>query len=98
MQVMHGERGVSRMVLVCLAPLAVAAVGCGELPNDETDESAHSLLKTVNGLTVINGLATTNGLMTTADGRNTVAYLVRCALPAGTTLVKKDQYGVSYSF
>ncbi|MBC8131413.1 MAG: RICIN domain-containing protein [Deltaproteobacteria bacterium] len=36
--------------------------------------------------------------MTTAGGRQTVAYLVRCALPAGRTLVKKDQIGVSHSF
>jgi hypothetical protein len=36
--------------------------------------------------------------MTTASGRNTVEYLVKCALPANAILVKKDQYGVSYSF
>ncbi len=61
-------------------------------------------LGTVNGLSTQNGLASTSGLsaltglMTTAGGRNTVAYLVRCALAAGDTLVKQDQSGVSYTF
>jgi hypothetical protein len=55
-------------------------------------------LSTINGLATVNGLASANGLMTSAAGRNTVTYLVRCALPAGITLVKKDQYGTSYSF
>ena len=45
-----------------------------------------------------NGLSTSNGLMTTDDGRTQIAYLVRCALPAGASLVKQDQYGVSYTF
>jgi hypothetical protein len=36
--------------------------------------------------------------MTTAGGRNTVAYLVRCALPAGASITKKDQNGTSYTF
>jgi hypothetical protein len=36
--------------------------------------------------------------MTTSAGRDTIKYIVRCALPAGTTLTKKDQNGVSYSF
>jgi hypothetical protein len=36
--------------------------------------------------------------MTTDDGRQTVSYLVKCALPAGDTLVKQDQNGKSYTF
>jgi hypothetical protein len=36
--------------------------------------------------------------MTTAAGRNTVSYLVRCALPAGRSITKKDQNGASYTF
>jgi hypothetical protein len=36
--------------------------------------------------------------MTTSDGRETVKYLVRCALPAGQSIIKKDQYGASYTF
>lgn len=36
--------------------------------------------------------------MTTAAGRSTVEYLVKCALPSGTSLVKKDQNGVTYTF
>jgi hypothetical protein len=61
-------------------------------------------LSTINGLTItnglstINGLSSTNGLMTTNDGRITVAYLVRCALPSTQTLTKQDQYGQSYTF
>ena len=45
-----------------------------------------------------NGLAETNGFMTTDGGRKTVAYMTRCALSAGDSLIKKDQNGVSYTF
>ena len=51
-----------------------------------------------NGLNSVNGLSSTTGLMTTTGGRQTVEYLVRCALPASVTLVKADQRGVKYSF
>ena len=36
--------------------------------------------------------------MTTDAGRKTVAYMTRCALSAGDSLIKKDQNGVSYTF
>ena len=36
--------------------------------------------------------------MTTDGGRQTVKYLVRCALAAGDSLTKQDQNGVSYTF
>ena len=36
--------------------------------------------------------------MTTDGGRQTVKYLIRCALAAGDTLTKQDQYGASYTF
>jgi hypothetical protein len=55
-------------------------------------------LSVQNGLMTQNGLSASNGLMTTAAGRNQVRYLVRCALPAGRTLVKQDQNGVNYTF
>ena len=41
-----------------------------------------------NGLNVDNGLSSVDGLMTTSAGRMTVSYLVKCALSAGSTLVK----------
>jgi hypothetical protein len=44
------------------------------------------------------GLSSTSGLMTTADGRTTVNYLVKCALPAGRTITKADQSGKLYTF
>ena len=44
------------------------------------------------------GLSSTSGLMTTADGRTTVTYLVKCALPAGRTVTKADQTGKLYTF
>jgi hypothetical protein len=55
-------------------------------------------LSVSNGLSTLNGLSVSNGLMTTASGRSTVSYLVRCALPAGTSITKKDQYGNSYTY
>jgi hypothetical protein len=59
---------------------------------------ATSGLNLSNGLGTSAGLQSTTGLMTTADGRNTVAYLVRCALPAGRSVTKTDQYGAKYTF
>jgi len=50
------------------------------------------------GLGTLSGLSSTSGLMTTADGRTTVSYLVKCALPAGQSIVKQDQNGVNYTF
>jgi hypothetical protein len=67
-------------------------------------------LSMTNGLSMLNGLSMTNGLasgtglssatglMTTAEGRNTVAYIVKCALPSGRSLVKQDQHGNRYTF
>jgi hypothetical protein len=55
-------------------------------------------LSSTNGLGTVNGLSSTNGLMTTAPGRATVEYLVRCALPAGVSITKRDQNGASYTF
>jgi hypothetical protein len=52
----------------------------------------------MNGLGSVNGLSSTSGLMTTSGGRDIVKYIVRCAFPAGHSLVKKDQNNVSYTF
>src|SRR4051812_22337157 len=52
----------------------------------------------MNGLATVDGLSNTAGLMTTAGGRDIVKYMVRCALPAGQSLTKQDQNGVSYTF
>jgi hypothetical protein len=50
------------------------------------------------GLSTSAGLTNTGTLMTTSDGRMTVQYLVRCALPTGHSIVKTDQNGVVYTF
>lgn len=66
--------------------------------------STRNGLSTINGLSIINGLSTINGLasgtglMTTAGGRTQIRYIVRCALPATSSITKKDQYGTSYTF
>ena len=52
----------------------------------------------MNGLSTVGGLSSTSGLMTTAGGRDIVTYMIRCAYPAGQSLVKQDQYGNSYTF
>jgi hypothetical protein len=52
----------------------------------------------INGLATPGGLSSTTGLMTTAGGRETVKYMVKCALPIGHSLVKQDQFGASYTF
>ncbi len=55
-------------------------------------------LSMLNGLTTSTGLSSSSGLMTTTSGRITVSYLVRCALPLGHSITKKDQSGNSYMF
>jgi hypothetical protein len=50
------------------------------------------------GLKSAAGLSSTTGLMTSVDGRTTVSYLVRCALPAGRSVTKADQNGKLYTF
>lgn len=55
-------------------------------------------LSSHNGLTSYNGLADGIGLMSSDSGRSTVAYLVRCALPKGRSITKKDQYGRLHTF
>lgn len=55
-------------------------------------------LSMINGLSSSTGLSSTSGLMTTTSGRITVSYLVRCALPQGHSITKKDQNGTSYTF
>ncbi len=44
------------------------------------------------------GLTSSTYLMNSADGRSTLSYLVRCALPAGRTINKTDSTGAPYSF
>ena len=53
---------------------------------------------TMNGLSMPNGLSSTTGLMTTSGGRQAIQYMIKCAYPAGQSLVKQDQYGNSYTF
>ena len=55
-------------------------------------------LSSDNGLMSDNGLKNGVGLMTSSEGRATLAYLVKCALPAGKQITKKDQNGKSYTF
>ena len=100
-------------LLPCLF-VAACAVDAVEAVDDEADTTqsissqnglpAINGVNTQNGLNIQNGLNTQNGLkdgvglMSSVDGRATLSYLVRCALPATSVITKKDQYGTSYSF
>jgi hypothetical protein len=44
------------------------------------------------------GILTTGSMMNTTDGRNTMGYIVRCALASTKTITAKDSAGKSYSF
>ena len=55
-------------------------------------------LSSTNGLNSVNGLQNKVGLMSTAAGRDTVAYLIRCALPPGRSITKLDEAGVSHTY
>ena len=39
-----------------------------------------------------------NDLMTSAEGRTTMSYIVRCALPSGHSVTMNDQNGTSYTY
>jgi hypothetical protein len=52
----------------------------------------------MNGLNAASALPATSGLMTTPGGRDVVKYMVKCALPAGQSLTKRDAAGTSYTF
>lgn len=43
-------------------------------------------------------LASSSTLMNDASGRTLVSYMVKCALPAGHSITKKDKNGVSYTY
>ena len=43
-------------------------------------------------------LASSSTLMNSATGRTLISYIVKCALPSGHTVTKKDSGGTSYSF
>jgi hypothetical protein len=47
---------------------------------------------------MVNGLVSGVDLMTSSSGRQTIGYLVRCALPLGHSIVKTDDQGVPYTF
>ena len=55
-------------------------------------------LSMLNGLSMVNGLTPGVGLMTSTSGRQTLSYLVRCALPLGHVVIKTDDQGVPYTF
>ena len=55
-------------------------------------------LNSFNGLNSVNGLANGVGLMTSADGRTTLSYIVKCALPAGRSFANGDQNNQTYTF
>jgi hypothetical protein len=55
-----------------------------------------------NGLLMdaLNGkaFASTSTLMNSSSGRTLISYIVKCALPSGHSITKKDSSGTSYSF
>src|SRR5499427_3391517 len=97
-----------RRIALVPAVAAMLIAGCSAEVYEagvETVDNAHEMaVASSNGLSAINGLASANtaagaeGLMSTPEGRNTVTYLVRCALPAGHSITKQDQDGNSYKF
>src|SRR6266851_2802630 len=85
--------------------LTTALVGCGPSESDPgtaqaTGDALNSVngFNSINGVYSVNGLNSTNSLMTTDGGRQTVSYLVLCALAAGDTLEKQDQNGTWYTY
>jgi hypothetical protein len=94
--------------LIALVGSGIAA-GCGALDEGASPGGGPAGVESLarvdgyalgaeNGLSAINWLSSTVGLMTNPDGRTTAAYIARCALPTGDSLVKADQNGVVYTF
>ncbi len=44
------------------------------------------------------GVLTTGTMMNTTDGRSTMSYIVKCALPSGHSITAKDSTGTSYTY
>jgi len=44
------------------------------------------------------GVLTTGSMMNTTDGRTTMSYIVKCALPSGHSITAKDSTGTSYTY
>ena len=44
------------------------------------------------------GVLTTGTMMNSTDGRTTMSYIVKCALPSGHSISPKDQYGTTYTY
>src|SRR3569623_459241 len=98
--------------LVSLASfsLLLAAPGCDGTPvatptnlsddgvSSQTGLAALNGLAAVSGRAAINVLKRTSSVISTADGRTTMSYLVRCALPQGRSVTLKDQNGTGYTF
>ena len=102
-----------RLVIVTLGGLGLTAGGCSspnagmEVDSDSASFATDNGIKVRNGLTEANGLkvrnglstiATSAGLLNTVEGLSELSYLVKCALPAGHTLVRTDAAGVKHSF
>ena len=93
------------MFKTILSPgLAAVAFGCVLVTGCQTPDAGgdsqivdDDALLATNGLSTINGLSATNGLITTTDGRKTIEYLVRCALPS-TRRITKVSSGITYTF
>src|SRR2546430_2241652 len=95
-----------------LAGCTSSSGATGEAQSDLATVNGLSMingLSMTNGLSMLNGLSMTNGLagdglvsgsdaMNTDAARTTMAYLVRCALPAGVTITKQDAGGASHTF
>ncbi len=44
------------------------------------------------------GVLTTGTMMNSTDGRSTMSYIVKCALPSGHSITAKDSTGTSYTY
>jgi len=101
--------GLGSALVGCQAPEPVdAQVNESELVSINGLSMINGLTMT-NGLSMTNGLTMTNGLaldgllsgadlLNSEEGRNTLTYMVRCALPSGHSITKQDENGVSYTF
>lgn len=109
----RSTRRPARLAFALAIPLALASSGAPQ-PAADAAEKRPSGVRTVNGLRTSNGLRDlgrgaasavtpaglrpTSALMSTAAGRSTASYLVRCALPAGRSITKRDSQGVPHTF
>lgn len=99
----HPSLRATTLALALLASAGTLSLGC-EPPDGEVGTSEDPALRARNGLPAIGivnpqtALGAKPELVATAEGRSVLQYLVKCALPAGRSIVQTAANGTKYTY